>query len=267
MKKYMALFRIRFINSLQYRTAALAGLCTQFAWGFMEISVFSAFYNTNPHAFPMEFSQVASYIWLQQALLFIFFILLNDNDIVASIIDGSIAYELVRPMNLYNRWACQITASRLAGVLLRAFPVLIVASLLPYPYGLSLPPDALQFLWFLISAILGVILTVVFTVFCYTLLFHTLSIQGIRIMIFGFVSFLSGQVVPLPFFPEPLLSMVLLLPFASMQDLPLRIYSGHIAGQEVFYRIGVQFLWVLIMLVAGRLIIRSALKKVVIQGG
>jgi ABC-2 type transport system ATP-binding protein len=33
MKKYLALFRIRFVYGLQYRAAALAGVVTQFAWG------------------------------------------------------------------------------------------------------------------------------------------------------------------------------------------------------------------------------------------
>ena len=67
MRKYYSLFRIRFINGLQYRAAALAGLSTQFAWGIMQILAFSAFYRANPAAFPMEFSNLVSYIWIQQA--------------------------------------------------------------------------------------------------------------------------------------------------------------------------------------------------------
>lgn len=67
MKKYAAVFRIRFTNTLQYRAAAFAGMATQFAWGFMEILAFSAFYKADPAAFPMEFSQTVSYIWMQQA--------------------------------------------------------------------------------------------------------------------------------------------------------------------------------------------------------
>lgn len=114
MKKYYALFRIRFINSLQYRAAALAGLATQFAWGFMEISAFSAFYRTNPAAFPMEFSQTVSYIWMQQAFLALFMMWFWEHDIAALIMEGSIAYEMVRPLDLYNRWFCQIAANRLA---------------------------------------------------------------------------------------------------------------------------------------------------------
>ena len=44
MRKYQAFFRIRFINTLQYRSAAIAGMATQLAWGLMEILAFHAFY-------------------------------------------------------------------------------------------------------------------------------------------------------------------------------------------------------------------------------
>ena len=86
MKKYLAMFRIRFINSLQYRAAALAGLATQFAWGFMEIFAFSAFYRANPAAFPMEFSQTVSYIWMQQAFLTLFMMWYWESEISSALL-------------------------------------------------------------------------------------------------------------------------------------------------------------------------------------
>ena len=63
MKKYLSLFRMRFITGLQYRAAAIAGISTQFAWGFLNILLFKALYETNPSAFPLEFSELSAYIW------------------------------------------------------------------------------------------------------------------------------------------------------------------------------------------------------------
>ncbi len=60
MKKYLSFFRLRFAMGLQYRTAALAGIITQFAWGFMEIMIFHAFYRADAASFPMHFSATAS---------------------------------------------------------------------------------------------------------------------------------------------------------------------------------------------------------------
>ena len=68
LRKYGSFFRIRLVTGLQYRTAAWAGLCTQFFWGLMEIMIFKAFYETGTTGgYPMELGQVTDYLWLQQA--------------------------------------------------------------------------------------------------------------------------------------------------------------------------------------------------------
>lgn len=54
MKKYISFFRLRFSMGLQYRTAAAAGIVTQFFWGAMEILVYRAFYEADAAAFPMS---------------------------------------------------------------------------------------------------------------------------------------------------------------------------------------------------------------------
>ena len=69
MKAYLSFFRIRFLAGLQYRTAAWAGIATQFAWGGMNLLMYAAFYKTGADAFPMEFAALSDYIWLQQAFL------------------------------------------------------------------------------------------------------------------------------------------------------------------------------------------------------
>jgi len=267
MKKYLAIFRIRFINSLQYRIAALAGLATNCAWGVMLILGFAAFYRTAPEAFPMTFSQTASYIWLQQMIFVMVAIWLNDSEIIEAVRDGAIAYELVRPMDIYNRWFFQLTAKRLAGLILRGGPTLLVAFLLPYPYNLSLPPDGIQFFWFLLSIVLSLCVIIIFTLFMYISLFYTMSFRGTQLMVAGLTLFLAGGIIPIPFFPEPFQNIAQLLPFAAMQDTPLRIYSGHIVNTAIFQVIGIQIFWIVILLIAGRITIKHALKRVIVQGG
>ncbi|MCL1914935.1 MAG: ABC-2 family transporter protein [Eubacteriaceae bacterium] len=267
MKKYLALFRIRFANALQYRTAALAGIATQFSWGLMEIFAFSAFYRANPDAFPMEFSQTVSYIWMQQAFLALFMMWFWENDIAAAITEGSIAYEMVRPIDLYSLWFCQSAANRLARAILRCAPVLIVALFVPEPFQMTLPPNARQLFLFLLSAVLSLGVVVSFSMLMYISLFYTLSPMGVRIIVAVLSDFLAGATIPLPFFPEPIRAVVELLPFASMQNMPLRIYSGNIAGVEVLRGIVLQVFWLVVLTLIGRIAMGSALKKVIVQGG
>jgi ABC-2 type transport system permease protein len=267
MKKYSSLFRIRFTNALQYRLAAIAGLMTQFAWGFMFILMFSAFYRTNPEAFPMEFSQVVSYIWIQQAFLALFMVWMWDNEIYGAIESGFIAYELVRPIDLYNRWFCQACANRIARALLRCAPILIVAFVLPEPFRMTLPTDMIQFMLFLISMVLALGVVVAFTMLIVVSAFHTISSVGTRFMLFIISDFLAGAIIPLPFFPDSVRPVVELLPFAAMQNMPLRIFNGDISGNAAINGIILQLFWLIILILIGRFLMSQALKKVIVQGG
>jgi ABC-2 type transport system permease protein len=267
MRKYYALFRLRFIHSLQYRAAAAAGVVTQFAWGFMEILAFLAFYKANPSNFPMEFSHVVAYIWIQQTFLAVFMVWFYENEIFEAISSGAIAYTLVRPIDLYNRWFAQSVANRVAKALLRSVPILLVAFLVPPPLRLSLPNSGTQLLLFIISFVLGLGVVIAYTMIVYVTTFYTLSPVGVRIIAAMLADFLAGAIIPLPFFPMGVRNAAELLPFAAMQNMPLRIYSGNIAGVEAIKGIGLQIFWLLVLVTLGRLILRRALGKVVVQGG
>lgn len=267
MKKYLALFRIRFTANLQYRAAALGGIATQFAWGFMLILSFSAFHRANPSAFPMPFSQTVSYIWLQQAFLALFMVWFFESDIFAAITEGNIAYELARPMDLYGKWFCQSAANRLSRAVLRALPILLVAFLLPAPFRAELPASAGQAALFLFSAGLGLSVVVAFNMLIYVSTFYTLSPTGIRIISAVLADFLAGAVLPLSFFPQPFRAIAELLPFAAMQNMPLRIYAGNITGAEAISGLFLQAFWLAALVAAGRLLMKNALRRVVVQGG
>lgn len=267
MRKYLSFFRIRFIGGLQYRAAAWAGVVTQFAWGFMSILMYKAFYNSAPESFPMDFSQLTTYIWLQQALLAMFMPWLFDSEIFDNITSGNVAYELCRPCDLYNMWFVKNAATRMANTVLRCIPIIIVASFLPYPYNISLPAGWVQGILFIVSAILGFSLLVSISMLVYISAFYTLSADGIKILTVTLIDFFSGAVIPIPFFPDGVQTAFNLLPFASLQSTPFLIYVGYTTGKEALISIAVQVFWLAVTLVAGRLMIKRALKKVVVQGG
>lgn len=267
MKKYLSFFRLRFSMGLQYRVAALAGIVTQFFWGFMEIMIFSAFYRADAAAFPMSLSATASYIWMQQAFLAFFAAWMMEGEIFDSIVNGNIAYELCRPIDIYNMWFARSIANRMSRAVLRCFPILLVAAFLPAPYGLSAPASGLHFFLSLATLLLGLAVTVSFCVFIYVLTFFTISPQGLRMLFLSSVEFFAGAVIPLPFFPEKVQKIMELLPFAAMQNVPLRIYSGSMSGAEMKKAILLQIFWLIVVTAAGKLLCRVALKKVVVQGG
>lgn len=265
-KKYLALFRVRFQNEMQYRVAALAGVCTQFVWGFMEILLFRAFY-AGGGEMPMTFSQLVTYEWLQQAFLALFMLWFWDKDIIEAITGGNIAYELARPMDLYNMWFTRVAAQRMARALLRCLPVLLVAFLLPEPYRMSLPVSFGAFLLFVVSTALGLCVVAALTMLVYALTFFTMSASGVRIFAASIAELLSGAVVPLPFFPEKWRLLAELSPFAAVQNLPLRLYSGNLAGDEALFYLGMQVFWLVALVLLGRILLRRMRRRLVVQGG
>lgn len=266
-KKYASFFRIRFLNGLQYRVAAAAGISTQFAFGFMNILLFAAFYRANPSAFPITFRQTASYIWLQQAMLALYMMWYFDNDIFESVLSGGVAYDLCRPMSVYGMWFVKSLAYRFSSASLRCVPVLVVAMLLPAPYSMGPPAGVFCFLLFLVSLFLAFFLVVAFGMLVYISCFYMVSASGIRIIVSTAAELLTGQVIPLPFFPEPFRGIVQLLPFAYMQNAPFLIYGGSLSPAAALQTVGMQLFWLVVLVAAGRVWIKYALQKVVVQGG
>jgi ABC-2 type transport system permease protein len=265
--KYASLFRMKFIAGLQYRAAAVAGIATQFAWGIMSLLLYKAFYEADPNSFPMSFQSLSSYLWLQQAFLALFMGWFFENDIFQTITDGGIAYELCRPLDIYYMWFYRTMANRLAKAVLRCMPILFFAAFLPAPYGISLPDSVSAGIWFLITTILGFLVVIAYSLLVYIFTFYTYSPMGVRMVSVSLVEFFAGAVIPLPFLPEGVRRVVELLPFASMQNIPLRIYSGDIAGSDVPARAALQFFWVVVLIWLGKMLMGHALKRVVVQGG
>lgn len=267
MKKYLSFFNLHFSMGLQYRVAALAGIATQFAWGFMEVMIFCAFYRADESAFPMSLSATSSYIWLQQAFLAFFASWMLDNEIFNSIVTGNIAYELCRPIDIYNIWFARSVATRMSRAVLRCFPILLVAGFLPEPYGIARPGSFQDFVLFLVTLILGLLVTVAFCMLIYVLSFFTISPQGLRMVFTSAVDFFAGAVIPLPFFPEKMQQFMELLPFAAMQNVPLRIYSGSMGVYDIKKAVFLQIFWLIFLIVLGKLLCRYAQKKITVQGG
>lgn len=267
MKKYFSFFRLRLVTGLQYRTAALAGMATQFFWGFMEIMVFHAFYEADPAAYPMTMEATAAYVWLQQALLAFFGAWMFEGEIFETISGGNLAYELCRPIRIYDMWFARSVANRLSKAILRCIPILAVAVFLPRGYGLGLPASPVAFFCFLLSLAAGLLVMVALNMLVYGACLFTISGDGARILFASLSEFLAGQVIPLPFFPEKVERILELNPWASMGNVPFRIYGGDLAGPEMFRAMCIQLMWLIVLVAAGKLLCAGGERRAVVQGG
>ena len=81
------------------------------------------------------------------------------------------------------------------------------------------------------------------------------------------LSFLTGQLIPLSFFPEVIQRVFDFLPFSSMVYAPTMIYLGKYSGNELMFVLFGQLVWVVILYVLGSLIWKRVTKRLVVLGG
>jgi ABC-2 type transport system permease protein len=106
-----------------------------------------------------------------------------------------------------------------------------------------------------------------FNMLVYITMFYTVSPMGIRILAVSLLEFLTGAIIPIPFFPEGLKKVLLLLPFGSMQNTPFLIYNGYFSGPEIGQGLLLQTGWLLGLTVLGYLYMKKALLRTTVQGG
>ena len=79
--------------------------------------------------------------------------------------------------------------------------------------------------------------------------------------------FSSGALIPLWFMPDWLTSILTLLPFSAQVFVPLSIYVDRDPGWHTVQAIGLQALWIVILLALATLVWRRAIRRLVIFGG
>ena len=266
MKPYISLLRVRFLNGLQYRAAALGGLSTQFFWGIMLVFIYKAFYGDSSSSGGFSYKDLVTFVWLQQAFLSFVFLYDWDSEMLEMITTGGISYELCRPVSLYQVWYVKLMSKRLSSGAMRFAPVIALGFLMPYPYNMSLPESAVSFLLFAVTLFLGLILVVSISMLVYISVFKTMSPVGsVSICVVG--EFFAGMTIPIPLMPPGIQRICMILPFRWTSDLPFRIYTGNIGTSEALTGIAVQSFWIAVLLSIGALIMKRVTRLSVVQGG
>jgi len=262
MRPYWAMLNARFRALLQYRAAAVAGLATQIFWGLIRMMIFAAFFANAAHPSPMSKEHVIAYIWLGQAF-WAMFPLRVDGEVAGMISSGNVAYELLRPVDLYALWFSRSIAARTAPTMLRAGPILLVAALAGW-IGWTGPASLAACAASLVAALL---LSSAFGVLMTLTLFWTVSGRGLGHLMVMAAYVLGGMVIPLPLFPDWLQPVLNVLPFRGLVDVPFRLYTGHIPAAELPAMLAHQLGWALALIGLGRWMLRRAARDLVVQGG
>jgi len=225
-----------------YRTATLAGIFTNSVFGVIYSYAYLALWDQQPHAGGYD----------------------ATDDLADRIRTGDVAIDLYRPVGLIGWYLAGDLGRAAYHFLTRGVGPTLLGMLL---FHIALPATPYAAVAFLVSLVLAVVTSfgIRFLVACTT--FWLLDQTGVRTLSGVLAIFLSGMTLPLVIFPEPLRSIALLLPWASYLQTPADIWLGHRTGGAVLGGLGLQALWVAVLLVVCQAVLGAATRKVVVQGG
>ena len=263
MRPYLAILTAKLRTLLQYRAAAVAGFACQLFFGWVILMGYRGFYAAVDTPQPMTLAEITSYVWLGQAMLGLL-PWVADPDMRLMMRQGSVAYELLRPVDVYWLWYSRAIAQRVGPTLLRSIPMFITAMLF---LGLQPPASLAAGLAWAVATIGAVLIAAAIATLLGITMLWTISGQGVSSVVPAMVMILSGMLVPIPLMPQWAQVIPNALPFRGIADIPFRLYLGHIPAGHVWPMLAHQLLWVAVLVVAGRWILSRGLRRLVIQGG
>lgn len=211
----------------------------------------------------------------QEMVVYVFMVYVTSSVVMISIssyvsddvVKGTVALHLIKPIDYRMS-----LVFRAAGTMAYRFIVPSVAIWI----GLEIykvtalglrPVTAAGVLLYLLSSIMSFLIYVLFD-FCFGMVaFFTTYIFGMRMAEEALLSFLTGRLIPISFFPEAVQKVFDLLPFSSMIYTPVMIYLGKYTGETLAFMLLRQAAWVVILYAAGSLVWRRVTKRLVVLGG
>lgn len=249
-----------------YTAATLAGIFTNSVFGVIYSYAYLELWEQRPDAGGYDSVDAVTFVWLGQAMLMTVALWGGGttDDLADRIRSGDIAIDLYRPVGLLGWY--------LAGDLGRAAYHLLTRGLAPTVIGallfeLTWPPGGEAMAGFAVSLVLAVVVSFAIRFMFACTAFWLLDFAGVRLLGAVLAIFFSGLALPLMIFPSPLREVALLSPWASYLQTPADIWLGQRAGWELVAGLALQAGWAVVLLGACVLVLRSATRKVVVQGG
>ncbi len=263
MRLFWELFKRSFQRQLTYRTAVIAGLLTNLFFGFLRAAVLQALYGPRPEVAGISLQGAVTFTGLSQGVIG-FLSMFNWFLVMNSIYTGDIASDLLKPASYFSFWMAQDAGRAVVDLVLRGLPIMLAYALI---FHITLPTSAGQWLAFALALALAWFVSFAWRFLVNLAAFWTPGAFGIGRLAFIFSWFFSGFLMPLRFFPDWFVKLCYLTPFPTTVNTVVEIYLGVARGPDLLRALAGQLLWGGILLLAGQVVLRAGVRRLVIQGG
>ncbi len=212
---------------------------------------------------------------LNEMIIYIFMstitsrLLSNEVDMIiaSEVQQGSIASNLIRPISYRSRLFFMSLGNVIYMFITIVAPLWFGLVAVRYLTVKEPLPDIQTLIAYLCSLILAFTIQFLFN-FCFGIMaFYVTYMWGLSFLKKAIISFLSGQIIPFAFFPLWLQCLMNFMPFGSIIYVPVMIYLGKYTSMQTLTAIGLQSLWVLVLLAASQFMWNRAIRYLTVLGG
>jgi len=266
LRAYVALAKTAFLNLLAYRARYFVGILTYFfnvtVWYYIWRALFAQA-GGDGRIGGFTFREMLTYVstgWVLRSFYF------NeiDREIATQVQEGRLAMALVKPVDFQAMTLAQAFGESAFRAVMFALPI---AAVLFAVYRIAPPATPLAAALFALSGLLSALLVGGINFAVGLIAIRTKSIQGFLRAKYLVLELLSGLLIPPTLFPKRVQPVLDWLPFPHMNFTPGRIYLGLVAGAVAWRALAIQAAWVVLILLAGRLLWASTRRRVTVQGG
>ena len=264
MKRYVGLLRNQFMSNLSYREDFITSIIGTFSFYIVLYFLWNAIFASGDGVIKgMTFEQTFVYLVLASC----FFRCLSNGvewEMYFQIIRGDIIILMGKPLDYQIMMMFQKAGSAIMNLLFFGVPTYI-ALLVIFPNIISVGVNTI---FFLICMAISFIVMFSIEFLIGTVTFYTESVWGISMIKNTIVAFFAGVTMPIQFFPDKLKEIAEILPFKSIYQDPLSILiNGNMDIMEILRIVGFQILWMIIFVAISRLLYKTMLHKLVVNGG
>jgi ABC-2 type transport system permease protein len=227
------------------------------------MAVMVALYGERQEVAGITLQGIITYTGLTQAVI-AYLSMFGWYDLMNSVHNGEVAADLLKPMSYFNFWLAQDLGRATVNMLLRGFTLMFIYALI---FDLAYPSSIGQWLVLALSVVLSWLVSFSWRFLVNLAAFWTPNARGIGRFAFVMSWFFSGFLMPLRLFPDWVVNLSHLTPFPHMLNTVVEVYLGVLQGTEMAQALLVQLLWIIGLIVANQLVLRAAVRRLVILGG
>ena len=276
LKRYKPFLRAGAIDTMTFRFNiliwAVVTVCQVACAVFLWLAVYrSSVGGIDAEIHGFTYREMIAYVVLTTVFNFVSF----NNDTLwfmnMDIRKGTIGNFLIKPISYRAKFAATSFGSLLTMTVLFGIPfytaALVTLGCLGFLPSLSFPAFFAHMGLFLLAGLCASLLNDAIAYIFGVLCFYTTSAWGLNSLKETLISFLSGTLLPLAFFPAGLREVLSWMPFAGMSQNPVLILMMKYDLAQSLRCVALSAAWIVALELLAKLLFSRAIRKVTVQGG